>query len=154
MGEVGVRDELDEAWDEHERLTLALATARARQEALLTSFLDGLGPRVGDVAGDLSFGFEGVRARGIVLARGSASSPLFLIAGEESWVLIERHAHGVHAVVDRVSAGALLDAFGRGAIGIVDGALQAAQEAAAVRDAEAARATAAAVVERARAARP
>ena len=151
MGEDRVRDELNDACDEHDRLTLALGCVRARQEELVTRSLDALGPRLGAVAGDLSFGFEGTRAHGVVLARGGGASPLFLIASEDSWALIERHSHGVHAIVARVSAGALLDAFGRDAIRVLDAALDAAGEAVArAKATEAARANVAVVVERTR----
>lgn len=130
MGDGDTRDELDEACDEHERLTLALASARARQLAIVTRFLDGIASRLAQVAGDLSFGFEGARASGIALARGPEAQPLFLLARDESWTLIERRAHGMHAVVERLSAVALLDAFGRDALRVLAVALHAAGEAA------------------------
>ncbi len=146
MGPGGIRDELDEACDEHARLTLALAAARSRQEEIVARFLDGMVPRLAEVAGDLSFGFERARACGVALARGPGVPPLFLIAREESWLLIERRAHGVHAVVDRLAVGALLDAFGRDSLRVVAAALQVAQVAqvaAETKAAEAARASAA-----------
>ena len=133
MGDGDTRDELDEACDEHERLTHALASARARQQAIVTRFLDGIASRLAQVAGDLSFGFEGARASGIALARGPEAQPLFLLARDESWTLIERRAHGMHAVVERLSAVALLDAFGRDALRVLAVALHAAGEAARTR---------------------
>ncbi len=118
----GIRTELEEACDEHDRIEHSRNAAHARREALLVRFLDDLAPRLLAAVAELPFAFEGTRARGLVLPREGAASPLYLIVGDASWTLLERHAHGVHAVVNRVPVGTLLDAFGRDTIAVLESA--------------------------------
>lgn len=126
----GIRTELEEACDEHDRLEHSRIAVHARREELLVRFLDALAPRLLAAAAELPFGFEGTRARGLVLPREGPAPPLYLIVGDAAWTLIERHAHGVHAVVNRVPVAALLDAFGRDTIAVLESAEAAAHAAA------------------------
>lgn len=121
MSSLGIRTALDDACAERARLERDLGEVRARQERLVTEFLDELAPRLSPVARDLRFGLDGARAHGVSFGR-TGASPLFVVVTEGSWVLIERHAHGVHAVVKRVPVSALVDAFGADTIRLLESA--------------------------------
>ena len=122
-------ERLEEACAEHDRLALALASAREEQERVLKELLDALAPRLHAAARDLRFAAFGARARGVALEQA-----FFLVVDDErAWSILARHAHGIHAVVKRASAGALLDTFGRGAGRMMLDALIAAEATAAAR---------------------
>lgn len=115
-----LRAELEEACDEHDRFTLALGGARARQERAVTRYVDRVAEALGTA--ELPFAVEGQRARGLALPRPGAP-PLFLVVTDGAWQLLERHAHGIHAVLNRVPLAALLDAFGRSTLDVLERAV-------------------------------
>ncbi|MDB4941249.1 MAG: hypothetical protein JWP97_783 [Labilithrix sp.] len=127
------RGSLEEACDEHERLTRALASVREEQERLLTAILEEeIAPRLAPVARDVGFAMNGVRARGLLLERDEPHASLFVVVEEDvPWALVERHANGFSAVPKRVTVSALLDAFGRESGAVLRAALVLAETAAA-----------------------
>ena len=137
MGESGTSESDDFAGlcAAREQLERELERMRDRQDALVMRALeDHVLPRLAEVATDLGFAIAGRRARGLAveLAGRAQTRRFFVLHDEEAWQLIERHAHGLSAVVTPVSVRGFVDAFGREAIAALLAAAAAAAAAAAL----------------------
>ncbi len=105
------------AYGDRTRIERELEAVRTRLEELVT---DALASHVlgylRDRALPLTFAIKGTRPKGFSLVRGIQQTPYFVILVDESWQLIARHAHGLHAVVTPVSIRGFIDVFGEDAL--------------------------------------
>ena len=132
-----VREDFDGVSAEREQLERDLELVRLREEALVVRALEEhVLPRLRETAIDLGFAIEGRRSRGLALEppRDPSARRLFVLHDDDTtWKLIERHAHGLSAVVTTIPVRALIDAFGRSAVAVLLKAAAAGEETASAR---------------------